>query len=251
MKLREAILVNNDTAVPRDDGRRRIRIPSEAAYLPTIILIAFSVALTAAADFGVSMIVAPAYILSLKFDVLTFGLAEYIVQGLLFVIFCIIMKKVKLVYFTSFITGLIYGFILDMWRRFVPFLNPEITPPGSQPMAVRIVLLVAGMVLTSLAVALFFKIYIYPQVYDFFVKGLCKIKNIPTQRMKTGFDLCCLGVSMILSFIFFGKLNGVGWGTAIMTVFNGTLIALFERALDRYFIFDPKFKRFAALFELK
>ena len=231
-------------------GRTKIRIPSEAAYLPTIILIAFSVALTAAADLGVSMIVAPAYILSLKFDFLTFGLAEYIVQGLLFVVFCIIMKKVKLVYFTSFITGLIYGFILDMWRKYVPFLNPEAIAPGSQSMWQRIIFLVVGMTLTSLAVALFFKIYIYPQVYDFFVKGLIKIKKIPTRRIKTGFDMCCLGVALILSFALFGKLNGIGWGTAAMTLFNGTLIALFEKLLDRFFIFEPKFKRFAALFEL-
>ena len=228
---------------------KKIRIPSEAAYLPTIILIAFSVALTAAADLGVSMIVAPAYILSLKFDFLTFGLAEYIVQGLLFVLFCIIMKRVKLIYFTSFLTGVIYGFILDLWRKYVPFLNPEATPPGSQPMWLRIVFLVAGMTLTSLAVALFFKIYIYPQVYDFFVKGLIEIKKIPTRRIKTGFDTCCLGVALILSYAFFGKLNGIGWGTAVMTVFNGTLIALFERLLDRFFVFEPIFKGFAKQFD--
>ena len=230
--------------------KRKITIPSEAAYLPAIILIAFSVALTAAADFGVSMIVAPAYIISLKFDFLTFGLAEYIVQGMLFVLFCLIMKKVKLIYFTSFLTGIIYGFVLDMWRKLVPFLNPDVVKPGSQPMWQRIVFLVVGMVLTSFAVALFFRIYIYPQVYDFFVKGLIEIKKVPTQRLKTGFDMCCLGVALILSFAFFGKLNGIGWGTAVMTLLNGTLIALFERLLDRYFVFEPKFKRFAALFEL-
>ena len=230
--------------------KRKITIPSEAAYLPTIILIAFSVALTAAADLGVSMIVAPAYILSLKFDFLTFGLAEYIVQGILFVIFCLIMKKVKPIYFVSFATGLIYGFVLDLWRKYVPFLNPEVTAPGSQEMWLRIVYIVVGMVLTSFAVALFFRIYIYPQVYDFFVKGLIEIKKVPTQRLKTGFDMCCLGVALILSFAFFGKLNGIGWGTAVMTLLNGTLIALFERLLDRYFVFEPKFKRFASLFEL-
>jgi len=228
----------------------KIVIPSEAAYLPAIILIAFSVAMTAAADFGVSMIVAPAYILSLKFSFLSFGLAEYIVQGLLFIIFCLIMKRVKLVYFTSFLTGIIYGFVLDLWRKIVPVLNPEITPPGSMSMPVRIVFLVVGMVLTSFTVALFFKIYIYPQVYDFFVKGLCEAKKIPTRRMKTGFDLCCLGVATILSFILFGRLKGIGWGTAAMTVFNGTLIALFERLIDRFFVFEPKLKRFAEKFEI-
>ena len=41
-------------------------------YLPSMIIMSLAVAMTAAADFGVSMIVAPAYILSLKIPFLTF-----------------------------------------------------------------------------------------------------------------------------------------------------------------------------------
>ena len=44
------------------------------------------------------MIVAPAYILSLKFEFLTFGQWEYVLQSLLFIVFCIIKRKVKLIY---------------------------------------------------------------------------------------------------------------------------------------------------------
>ena len=72
---------------------KKIRIPSEAAYLFALVLMALSVAMTASADFGVSMIVAPAYILSLKVSFLTFGQSEYIVQALLFIVFCILVKK--------------------------------------------------------------------------------------------------------------------------------------------------------------
>ena len=157
------------------------------------------------------------------------------------------MKKVKPVYFTSFVTGLIYGAVLDLWRYLIPFLRQEAA--GTMPLPVRIAFLAAGMVLTSLAVALFFKIYIYPQVYDFFVKGLIEVKGLPTRKVKTGFDLCCLGAAVILSFTLFGKLRGIGWGTVAMTLFNGTLISMFEKLLDRFFIFEPKFQKFARLFE--
>ena len=121
---------------------------------------ALSVSMTAAADFGVSMIVAPAYIISLKVPFLTFGQSEYIVQALLFIAFCLAMKRFKPIYLASFVTGLIYGAVLDLWRLIVPGLNPNVTAPGSMSLPLRLVLLIGGMVLTSFAVALFFKVYI-------------------------------------------------------------------------------------------
>ena len=118
----------------------------------------------AAADFGVSMIVAPAYILSLKFTFFTFGQWDYIMQGVLFIVFCLAMKKFKFTYFVSFITCVIYGTILDMWRAVIPVLNPNITAPGSMGLMVRIVMFIAGELLTAFTVMLFFNTYIYPQV---------------------------------------------------------------------------------------
>lgn len=88
--------------------------PSEICYLVSIVLLSFAVAMVAAAGFGVSMVVAPAYVLSLKVPFLTFGQSEYVVQALLFAVFCLLMRRVKLVYFSSFLTCLIYGAVLDL-----------------------------------------------------------------------------------------------------------------------------------------
>ena len=63
--------------------------PSEICYLVSIVLLSFAVAMVAAAGFGVSMVVAPAYVLSLKVPFLTFGQSEYVVQLLLFAVFSI------------------------------------------------------------------------------------------------------------------------------------------------------------------
>lgn len=49
----------------------------------------------------------------------------------------------------------------------IPFLNPAATPPGSMNLPLRIAMFVIGMILTSFSVALFFKTYLFPQVYDF------------------------------------------------------------------------------------
>lgn len=229
--------------------KHKIRLSSEATYVAAIILLSLAVAILSAADFGISMIVAPAYLLSLKTGVLTFGQAEYVIQAGLFVVLCIILRKFRFVYLFSFVTCLIYGFVLDLWRM-IPFFNPSITPPGSMDLWLRAIMFVSGVILTSFSVALFFKTYLYPQVYDFFVKAVSSRYGIKLSVLKTIVDLSCLTASVIMTFAFFGRIEGIGWGTLVMAVINGTIIGFFSKILDKFFDFQPTFPRFARLFDL-
>ena len=68
------------------DSLKKIRISNELIYVLAVVILSFATAMLAAADMGMSMVVAPAYIVSLKVEYLTFGQAEYIVQGMLFVL---------------------------------------------------------------------------------------------------------------------------------------------------------------------
>lgn len=224
--------------------------PSEICYLVSIVLLSFAVAMVAAAGFGVSMVVAPAYVLSLKVPFLTFGQSEYVVQALLFAVFCLLMRRVKLVYFSSFLTCLIYGAVLDLWRAVVPLLNSAVTPPGSMAMPVRIVLFACGMLLTAFSVALFYRTYLYPQVYDFFVKGVSLRYGLNMTKFKIASDVCSLAVAVVLTLIFFRRFNGIGVGTLIMTALNGLLIGAFGKLIDRLFVFRPLLPAFAKMFDL-
>ncbi len=228
---------------------RKLKIPSEVVYIFAVALLSLAVAMLTAANFGVSMIVAPAYLLSLKTGVLTFGQAEYVIQAGLFIVFCIVMRGFKVLYLSSFATCLVYGAVLDLWRR-IPFFNPSVTSPGSISVPIRILLFIFGVLLTSFSVALFYKTYLYPQVYDFFVKGVSGRFGIQLSRFKTCFDLVCLAVAAIMSLAFFRRFEGIGWGTLVIALINGTLIGFFCRLFDKYFDFPPLFKKFAAHFEL-
>ncbi|MCM1365015.1 MAG: DUF6198 family protein [Faecalibacterium sp.] len=229
---------------------KKIKLSSELVYILSILFISFAVAMISSTNFGISMIVAPAYIISEKVSFLTFGQSEYVVQGLLFIVFCILMKKVKLVYFSSFITGVIYGAVLDFWRFVIPHFNPDVTVPGALPFALKAVYFILGMLLTSLAIAMFFKTYIYPQVYDFFVKGITEHFGINQTKFKYGFDITFLLISCVLTFVLFRKIVGIGVGTIIMTLCNGFLIGMFGKMLDKFFEITPRFPKFAAKFDL-
>lgn len=230
--------------------KKKIKVPSEAVYVASCVLLALAVAMLTAADFGVSMIVAPAYILHLKLGFLTFGQAEYVIQALFFVALCVVLKKFKPVFLFSFFTCLFYGAVLDLWRL-IPFFNTSVTPPESIPIAARIALFAAGLVLTSFSVALVFKTYLYPQVYDFFVKAVSLRYGIKLSLFKTAVDLTCLTASVIMTFCFFGELRGVNWGTLVMAVFNGAIIGFFSKLLDKFLDIQPLLNGFSSLFELE
>ena len=233
----------------QNNEKHKIKLSSEATYVAAIILLAFAVAMLSAADFGISMIVAPAYLLSLKTGVLTFGQAEYVIQAGLFVVLCIILRKFRFVYLFSFVTCLIYGAVLDLWRM-IPFFNPAITPSGSMDIWLRAIMFVSGVIITSFSIALFFKTYLYPQVYDFFVKAVSSRYGIKISVLKTIVDLSCLTASIVMTFVFFGSMEGIGWGTLVMAVINGAIIGFFSKILDKFFDFQPTFPRFGQLFEL-
>lgn len=104
---------------------KKRRINSEILYLIAILVLSFSIDLLTIANMGLSAINGPAYILSEKVYSLTYGQAEYIVEGIIFIIFCILMKKFKMAYLSSFITGVLYATMADIWKIIIPFFQRQ------------------------------------------------------------------------------------------------------------------------------
>lgn len=75
------------------------RFSTELAYVLGIVSIAWGVVLMEKADFGVSMIVAPAYLLyrwlSPAWGFFTFGMAEYCLQAVLLIVMTALIRKFR------------------------------------------------------------------------------------------------------------------------------------------------------------
>ena len=89
---------------------------TELAYVFGIVFVARGVVLMEKADFGVSMVVAPAYLLyrwlSPVWSFVTFGMAEYCLQAVLLLAMCLLLRF-RVSYLFSFVTAVVYGFVLD------------------------------------------------------------------------------------------------------------------------------------------
>ncbi len=219
---------------------------TELAYVMGLLALALGTALMERADFGVSMVVAPAYLVHLKLSetlpFFTFGMAEYTFQALLLVVMMVVLRRFRISYLFSFVTAVVYGLTLDGAIGLVGLFPGESFP-------LRLAFFLLGMLFCSIGVSFFFHTYISPEVYELFVKELSAKYGFQIHKCKTVYDCasCLLGV--VLSFVFFGfgVFEGVKWGTIFCALVNGWLIGqcsgIFERiwqfedrwALRRYF----------------
>ncbi len=214
---------------------------TEISYILGLIIMAFAAAFTEKANFGMSMVVAPAYILHLKvaqfLPWFTFGVAEYVFQGILIIITVAVMRKFKISYLFSFVTAVIYGTLLDGAMALISTL-PENT------FAIRILWYVLGTVLCSFAVSLFFHTYISPEAYELIVKEIAQKFKFNINKVKTSYDCISVVLGIIMSFAFFGfgVFKGVGIGTIFCAFINGFLIGRFSKLLEKHFDFKNRFK---------
>lgn len=207
---------------------------SEIAYIVGIVVLATGNALMEKANLGMSMVVAPAYLIHLKVSqflpFFSFGMAGYVFQAFLLCILSRVIGKVKKSYFLSFATAFLYGIILDGIMSVVALFPCE-------GLLWQGVLYFAGLFICATGVAFLFHTYFPPEAYDLFVKEVSQKWNLSIGKVKTVYDYtsCVLGV--ILSLCFFGTFVGVQWGTVVCALINGWLIGRICRFLDARFDF--------------
>ncbi len=215
---------------------------SELAYFIGLITLALGTALMERANFGMSMVVAPAYLVHLKIaeahSWFTFGMAEYCLQAVLLVITAAVLRRVKPMYLLSFVTAVVYGVILDICMKAVSFI------PG-EGMVLRFIFYFLGMVICAIGVSMLFHTYFAPEAYELLVKEISSKFDFNINKTKTVYDCTSCVIAIIMSFLFFGfgHFEGVKLGTVFCALVNGWLIGRCSYVAEKYFTFEDAFRR--------
>lgn len=210
---------------------------------------ALGVACVSRSRFGYSMIVAPVYLIFKKLGgVLSFGTVEYLFQGFLLLLLCVLIRRFRWQYLLSFLTAVLYGFAFDG-----ALLLTQLIP--AETLYMRILLFAVGTVLISVSVAFFMRTYLAPEVYELFVREFANAHHFSFGRVKLCYDCISCVFSIVLSVVLFGGgvfasfspdalldaavsgyiLEGIGIGTVIAALVNGPLITLIGSRMDRHF----------------
>ena len=217
----------------------RLKKCGELSYVIGLVCISFATALMAKSGFGLSMVVAPAYVLADAIPFLTVGRCCYIIQGILLVTIVILNRRFQPSYLLAFLSAFLFGSMVDFCTNII--LVGIISPTLGQ----RIVYFCSGELINSLAIALFFHTYLPPQTPELFVREVSRKCGWKAYRMKYVYDLFSCAIAIILSFCLLGGLHHVGIGTVACALCNAPLIGLWGRLLDRIADYDAAIPQLA------
>lgn len=220
---------------------------SEAAWLFYTVVCALGVVLCTKANFGLSMIAAPPYVLHVALyphlPIFTQGFTQTVWQFLLLVVLCLVVKRVRINYLWCFAASFLSGLAVDGWLF--------VFGGGSayESMTARIVAFAVGELCIACAVAFIFRTYVPPQICELVVTEISTAYSLDVSKVKLANDLLFFVISILFALTLTDNMAGIGIGTLVVTAINAPLIHMFGKLLDKLFVFDAAFPRLKTFFE--
>lgn len=232
---------------------KKIKNASELLWVLGIVFVALGVTICSKTNLGVSMIAAPAFVvaevateLNAFFNV---GVTEYIIQGFVLIIMCIIVGRFNWRYLLAFAVAVLYGYTLNLFIWLFGGIE-------FNAVWLRYLMLIVGDVLVAFGVACFFRTYMPLQVYELFVAELSFSFKFNINKTKSRFDIALLIISLVLAFTLFGDVTKFDWssityksfhsigiGTIITTLINSPIIAIMGKLIDKILGREPMYPR--------
>ncbi len=207
----------------------------EAALALAVIINSFGVVLMLYSGAGISAISSVPFAFSEVLPHLSLGTWTYLFQGLLVLSLMILRKKFVPQYLFSFVVGFVFGKLLDFYELWIPLL------PKGWIMQVIYFILSYLLICFGIALSNRCKLPIVPT--DLFPRELSDITGAAYSKIKIIFDVSCLAVTVLLTLLFLGHLEGLGIGTILAACTMGKVIGWIGTKMDRHFSFTSILER--------
>lgn len=194
-------------------------------FLVGLFINALGVSLVTKASLGTSPISSIPYVLSLKF-LPTLGNFTIIFSILLIILqIAILRKNFKMENILQIPVSIAFGYFIDLTMYLFFWVNP-----GNYVM--KLIALLAGCIVLGFGVYLEVLADVVMLPGESFVRAVVQTWNTNFGTTKIIFDSSMTIIAGILSFVFWGKLNGVREGTIIAALLVGFIARLFGKHLE-------------------
>ena len=201
----------------------------ELALLIAVLVNSFGVVLMLYSGAGISAISSVPFAFSEVLPKLSLGTWTYIFQGILVFSLMVMRKRFVPSYLFSFVVGFAFSEMLDvneLWIKVLPYTIP-----------MRVVYFIISYMLICFGIALSNRCGLPIIPTDLFPRELSAITTVKYSKIKIGFDVTCLAVTGLLTFLCLGYLDGLGIGTILAAFTMGKVVGMIVDKLDSHFNF--------------
>lgn len=192
-----------------------------AMYCIGLIILALGIVLNTKTGYGVSPIISIPYSISQIWN-LNLGnttLCFYIIYVIGQIL--VLGKKYKIYQLLQIPMSVIFSRLLNVF-------NDVIHIDWNSPIS-NILLLIVAVILTGIGAAMSVDVKIVPNAADGFVQAIGERTEKDFGFIKNIFDASCVVITILIGFVFSGKIVGIGLGTLVTALGVGRVIALFNK----------------------
>ena len=187
-----------------------------------IIINSFGIALITKAGLGTSPISSISYVLSMKFP-FTLGQFTFIVN-MFFILaqFILLKKDFEPIQFLQIVVNVVFSACIDISMNLLSWLTVNNFMVG-----LFALLIGCGVLALGISIEVAPDVLVVPG--EGIVRAISIVLNKRFGTVKVIFDITLVSTATILSFLFFGKLSGLGLGTIISAIIVGYIVNLLNQ----------------------
>ena len=194
-------------------------------YILGILCLGFGIVLNTKAGLGISPINTVPYAVS-EITVLTLGQVTTLLYFVFVVIQLMICRKKDIKVLLQIPFSYVMGAVIDFYNNLLNFQADSFT--------VGLLMVAFAIIVTAFGAYLIVSMELVPNPADEMTQALGKILHKEFGEAKLIFDFLMIGITVIITLVFAGKLIGIGIGTVLSALFIGRMIQIFSHYFQSY-----------------
>lgn len=197
-------------------------------YFLGLFTMTIGVALSVKSDLGVSPVSSIPYTMTCIWGI-EMGKATIIFHCFLVLLQMILLRRnFKPVNLLQVLVGIVFGYFTTFCNWGVSFL------PTPENLVVRLLMMLISAVIIAFGIFMYLPPNIMPLAGEGAMKAVSDVTGIAFPKVKIGFDISMVVISLISCLVFIKSLGSVGIGTIVAAFLVGSILNVIENVLGSY-----------------
>ena len=198
----------------------KVRVPM---YFIGLFIMTIGVAISVKSNLGVSPVSSIPYTMTCVWGI-EMGKATILFHCFLVVVQILLLrKKFKPINLMQIAVGVVFGYFTTFCNWCVSFL------PDPSNIVVRLIMMLVSTVLIAFGIFLYMPPNIMPLAGEGAMKAVSDVSGIEFPKVKIGFDVSMVFISLITCLVFIKSFGSVGIGTVIAAFLVGTVLGFISK----------------------